>query len=96
MRERIVGALETGCRWGEMLLICKRHVHWDTSQILIPAEYEGCGVQGGSPSAAGKTGGPAGAMALPGARGVCVRHGSVAPHGASRDDARLLAEGPVL
>ena len=39
MRDRIVGALETGCRRGEMLLIKNRHVQWDTCQIRIPAEH---------------------------------------------------------
>ena len=39
MRDRIVGALETGCRLGEMLKIQNRHVVWDTHQIIIPAEH---------------------------------------------------------
>lgn len=39
MRDRIVAALETGCRLGEMLKIRNRHVHWDTHQISIPAEH---------------------------------------------------------
>jgi integrase len=39
MRDRIVGALETGCRLGEMLKIQNRHVLWDTHQIIIPAEH---------------------------------------------------------
>ena len=39
MRDRIVGALETGCRLGEMLKIQNRHVLWDTHQIVIPAEH---------------------------------------------------------
>jgi hypothetical protein len=30
MRDRIVGALETGCRLGGMLKIQNRHVLWDT------------------------------------------------------------------
>jgi integrase len=38
MRDRVVGALETGCRLGEMLKIQNRHVLWDTHQIIIPAE----------------------------------------------------------
>lgn len=39
MRDRIVGALETGCRLGEMLKIQNRHVLWDAHQISIPAEH---------------------------------------------------------
>jgi integrase len=39
MRDRIVGALETACRLGEMLKIQNRHVLWDTHQIVIPAEH---------------------------------------------------------
>lgn len=39
MRDRIVGALETGCRLGEMLKIQNRHVLWDTHQIIIPAAH---------------------------------------------------------
>lgn len=39
MRDRILGALETGCRLGEMLKIQNRHVLWDTHQIVIPAEH---------------------------------------------------------
>jgi integrase len=39
MRDRIVGALETGCRLGEMLKIQNQHVLWDTHQIGIPATH---------------------------------------------------------
>jgi integrase len=39
MRDRIIGALETGCRLGEMLKIQNRHVLWDTHQISIPAAH---------------------------------------------------------
>ncbi len=39
MRDRIVGALDTGCRLGEMLKIQNRHVLWTTHQISIPAEH---------------------------------------------------------
>jgi integrase len=39
MRDRIIGALETACRLGEMLKIQNRHVLWDTHQIIIPAEH---------------------------------------------------------
>jgi hypothetical protein len=39
IRDRIVGALETGCRLGEMLKIQNRHVLWETHQIDIPAEH---------------------------------------------------------
>jgi len=36
MHDRIVGALETCCRQGEMLRIQNRHVDWDQHQIAIP------------------------------------------------------------
>jgi integrase len=39
MRDRIIGALETGCRLGEMLKIQNRHVLWNTHQIGIPAKH---------------------------------------------------------
>lgn len=39
MRDRIIGALETGCRLGEMLKIQNLHVLWSTHQISIPAEH---------------------------------------------------------
>ena len=39
MRDRIIGALETGCRLGEMLKIQNRHVMWETHQISIPAAH---------------------------------------------------------
>src|SRR5262249_17530653 len=39
MRDRIVGALETASRLGEMLKIQNRHVLWDTHQIIIPADH---------------------------------------------------------
>src|SRR5262249_17257177 len=39
IRDRIIGALETGCRLGEMLKIQNRHVLWDTHQISIPAAH---------------------------------------------------------
>jgi integrase len=38
LRDRIVCALETGCRRGEMLLIHNRHIDWHSHQIAIPAE----------------------------------------------------------
>ena len=34
-----IGALETGCRLGEMLKIQNRRVLWDTHQISIPAAH---------------------------------------------------------
>ena len=37
MAGRIVGALETACRQGEMLKIQNHHVEWDRHRILIPA-----------------------------------------------------------
>ena len=39
IRDRIVGALETACRLGEMLKIQNCHVLWDTHQISIPAAH---------------------------------------------------------
>lgn len=39
MHDRIIGALDTGCRLGEMLKIQNRHVLWDTHQISIPAAH---------------------------------------------------------
>jgi integrase len=39
MRYRIIAALETGCRLGEMLKIQNRRVLWDTYQISIPAKH---------------------------------------------------------
>jgi len=36
MHDRIIGALETCCRQGEMLRIQNRHVDWDRHQIVIP------------------------------------------------------------
>jgi integrase len=37
MHDRIIGALETCCRRGEMLRIRNRHVDWELHQIAIPA-----------------------------------------------------------
>jgi integrase len=37
MHDRIIGALETCCRQGEMLRIQNRHVDWERQQIAIPA-----------------------------------------------------------
>jgi integrase len=37
MHDRIIGALETCCRRGEMLRIQNRHVDWERHQIAIPA-----------------------------------------------------------
>jgi integrase len=36
MHDRIIGALETCCRQGEMLRIQNRHVDWDQHQVVIP------------------------------------------------------------
>jgi integrase len=36
MHDRIIGALETCCRQGEMLRIQNRHVDWEQHQIVIP------------------------------------------------------------
>src|SRR2546427_6021294 len=45
MRDRIIGALETGCRLGEMLKIQNRHVFWNTHRISIPAEHAKDGIE---------------------------------------------------
>jgi integrase len=39
MHDRIIGALETCCRQGEMLRIQNRHVDWDQHQIAIPGAH---------------------------------------------------------
>ena len=39
MHDRIIGALETCCRQGEMLRIQNRHVDWERHQIAIPGAY---------------------------------------------------------
>jgi integrase len=39
MHDRLIGALETCCRQGEMLRIQNRHVDWDGHQIAIPGSH---------------------------------------------------------
>jgi integrase len=39
MHDRIIGALETRCRQGEMLRIQNRHVDWEQHQIAIPGQH---------------------------------------------------------
>jgi len=39
MHDRLIGALETCCRQGEMLRIQNRHVDWDPHQIAIPGSH---------------------------------------------------------
>lgn len=39
MHDRIIGALETCCRRGEMLRIRNRHVDWELHQIAIPGAH---------------------------------------------------------
>jgi integrase len=39
MHDRIIGALETCCRQGEMLRIQNRHVDWERHQIAIPGRH---------------------------------------------------------
>ena len=39
MHDRIIGALETCCRRGEMLRIQNRHVDWERHQIAIPGRH---------------------------------------------------------
>jgi integrase len=39
MHDRLIGALETCCRQGEMLRIQNRHVDWERHQIAIPGAH---------------------------------------------------------
>jgi len=39
MHDRMIGALETCCRQGEMLRIQNRHVDWERHQIAIPGRH---------------------------------------------------------
>jgi integrase len=39
MHDRVIGALETCCRQGEMLRILNRHVEWEQHQIAIPGAH---------------------------------------------------------
>ena len=39
MHDRLIGALETCCRQGEMLRIQNRHVDWEKHQIAIPGRH---------------------------------------------------------
>ena len=39
MHDRIIGALETCCRRGEILRIQNRHVDWERNQIAIPGRH---------------------------------------------------------
>jgi integrase len=39
MHDRIIGAIETCCRRGEMLRIQNRHVDWERHQIAIPGRH---------------------------------------------------------
>ena len=39
MHDRIIGALETCCRRGEMLRIQNRHVDWERHQIATPGRH---------------------------------------------------------
>ena len=39
MHDRLVGALETCCRQGEMLRVQNRHVDWERHQIAIPGRH---------------------------------------------------------
>ena len=39
MHDRLIGALETCCRQGEMLRIQNRHVDWELQQIAIPGGH---------------------------------------------------------
>ena len=39
MHDRLIGALETCCRKGEMLRVQNRHIDWERHQIAIPARH---------------------------------------------------------
>jgi integrase len=39
MRDRIIGALDTGCRRGEMMKMQNKHVDWRQRWIRIPKEH---------------------------------------------------------
>jgi hypothetical protein len=39
LHDRLIGALETCCRKGEMLRIQNRHVDWEHHQIAIPGRH---------------------------------------------------------
>jgi hypothetical protein len=39
MHDRIVGALDTCCRKGEMLKIQNRHIEWDRHEIANPSTH---------------------------------------------------------
>jgi integrase len=39
MRDRVIGALDTCCRKGEMLKVQNRHVDWNSNQIAIPGAH---------------------------------------------------------
>jgi integrase len=39
MRDRIIGALDTGCRRGEMMKIQNKHVDWQHRRIRILKEH---------------------------------------------------------
>jgi integrase len=39
MHDRIIGALETCCRRGEMLRIQNRHIDWERHQVAIPGRH---------------------------------------------------------
>jgi integrase len=39
MRDRIIGALETRCRRGEMLRNENRHIDWERQQVAIPGRH---------------------------------------------------------
>src|SRR5215210_6078861 len=53
MRDRIIGALDTGCRRGEMLTIQNKHVDWQHRRIRILMEHSKTEVARGIPFEAG-------------------------------------------
>ena len=53
MRDRIIGALDTGCRRGEMLKIQNKHVDWQHRRIRILKEHSKTEVARGIPFEAG-------------------------------------------
>ena len=74
MHDRIIGALETCCRQGEMLRIQNRHVDWERHQIAIPgAHAKDCGEPAGAVRPAGPAGADPEAARAAGAERVRVR-----------------------
>lgn len=55
MRDRIIGALDTGCRRGEMMKIQNKHVDWQNRRIRILKEHSKGGSRAGDSIRAGQS-----------------------------------------